>query len=184
MPYLRCASCGVLTYAPRKAWHPPCAGCGLPLDRGRQDVLAPRDRDRRLRELLRLTRELLDTDLALLSRIQDEHEVVHAADGDWAGLDPLGHVPVPLEDTICQRMLDGRIGHYVGDTAREERVRGLRIVDELGIRAWLGVPIEVADMQLYVLCCLAREARPSLGPREVKLLFGLAESVRAELGAP
>jgi hypothetical protein len=38
-------------------------------------------------------------------------------------------------------------------------------------------------MRLYVLCCLASESRPSLGQREVRLLAGLAESVRAELQA-
>jgi hypothetical protein len=32
-----------------------------------------------------------------------------------------------------------------------------------------------------VLCCLAREARPGIGERDVRLLLGLAESVRSEL---
>jgi hypothetical protein len=36
-------------------------------------------------------------------------------------------------------------------------------------------------MHLYILCCLDRETRPSLGEREVRLLSGLAESVRVEL---
>jgi hypothetical protein len=38
-------------------------------------------------------------------------------------------------------------------------------------------------MRLYVLCCLHRERRPSLGEKEVRLLSGLAESVRVELSA-
>ena len=53
----------------------------------------------------------------------------------------------------------------------------------LGVGAWLGVPIELSHAELYVLCCLASEARPSLGEREVRLLAGLAESVRATLEA-
>ena len=51
----------------------------------------------------------------------------------------------------------------------------------LGIGAYLGVPIRLEDMRLYVLCCLDRERRPSLGEKEVRLLSGLAESVRVEL---
>jgi GAF domain-containing protein len=88
---------------------------------------------------------------------------------------------VPLEDTLCQRLLEGRIGNYVRDAAADERVRDLAMARELGVRAWLGVPIQPSSTELYMLCCLAREVRPDLGDREVRLLRGLAESVLAEL---
>jgi GAF domain-containing protein len=90
---------------------------------------------------------------------------------------------VPLENTFCQRMLDGRIGNYVRDAKADARVSDLAMARHLGVRAWLGVPIQLSDMRLYVLCCLASEARPTIGEREVRLLAGLAESVRAELQA-
>lgn len=180
MPYLRCISCGVLTYAPRGAWQPRCAGCGLPLRSSTPGTIGPQDHERRLAELLRLTRELLDTEAALLTQIRNGREILRLFEGDWTGLDAPGGVSAPLEDTICVRMLDGRIGNYVRDTQADERVRDVAMVRELGIRAWLGVPVEAAGL-LYVLCCLARDTRPSIGEREVKLLLGLAESFRAEL---
>jgi GAF domain-containing protein len=52
---------------------------------------------------------------------------------------------------------------------------------QLAVGAYLGVPIRLEDMRLYVLCCLHHERQPSLGEKEVRLLSGLAESVRVEL---
>jgi GAF domain-containing protein len=140
------------------------------------------DGDRRLDRLLRMTRELVDTDIALLTEIRDGREVAQRVDGDWPGAQSLQQgASLPLEDTFCQRMLDGRIGNYVRDARSDPRVSDLAMARQLGIGAWLGVPIDISDTELYVLCCLARESRPSIGEREVRLLAGLAESVRAEL---
>jgi GAF domain-containing protein len=107
--------------------------------------------------------------------------VVRRAAGEWPGLDSLVGSSLPIEDTICQQLLEGRIGNVVADVQADIRVRHLAPAAEFGVGAWIGVPIEPADAELYMLCCLAREARPSFGEREVRLLRGLAESVRAEL---
>jgi GAF domain-containing protein len=141
------------------------------------------DPDRRLDHLLRMTRELLDTDVALLTEIRDGHETAKRVAGNWPHFEPLLGASLPLDETFCQRMLDGRIGNYICDAETDDRVNDLAMTRRLGIRSWLGVPIRLSDMELYVLCCLMRESRPSLGKREVRLLAGLAESVRAELEA-
>ncbi len=88
---------------------------------------------------------------------------------------------LPLEETFCRLMLEGRIGNVVSDTSTEPAVAEIELVRRLGARAYLGVPIRPSEAELYVLCCLACEARPSFGMREVRLLSGLAESVSAEL---
>ncbi|MGA9859352.1 MAG: GAF domain-containing protein [Solirubrobacteraceae bacterium] len=150
----------------------------------RPEMVSPaEDSYRRLDQLLRLTRELLDTDVALLTEIRDGREIAQRVAGDWPGRGSLQHASLPLESTFCQRMLDGRIGNYIRDARTDARVSALPMGRQLGVGAWLGVPIELSDMRLYVLCCLACESRPSLGDREVRLLLGLAESVRAELSA-
>jgi GAF domain-containing protein len=139
--------------------------------------------ERRLDALMRLTRDLLDGDVAVLTEIKDGHETARRAAGGWPGIDSFEGASSPLDETICQRMLQGRIGNYVRDAQGDHRVNVLPMVRELGIGAYLGVPIRVDDMRLYVLCCLHLESRPSLGEREVRLLSGLAESVRVELGS-
>jgi GAF domain-containing protein len=181
VPYVRCSTCDVLSYVSRSAPEVRCPECGVPLARADGTTVRSADRDRRLDRLLRLTRGLLDTDIALLTEIRDGREIAHRVDGDWPGAGSLQDASLPLEETFCQRMLDGRIGHYIRDARTDPRVSDLAIARQLGIGAWLGVPIDVSDTRLYVLCCLARESRPSIGEREVRLLAGLAASVRAEL---
>jgi GAF domain-containing protein len=177
VPYLRCPSCYMTSYAPRQGG--TCANCGTPLQR--PDTNGSGDFHRRLDTLLRLTRELLDADIAVLSEIRDGQETTLRTAGVWPSAEILEGFSAPLEDTICQRMLDGRIESFIRDVATDERLADLALPAELGIRGWIGVPIKPSDAELYVLCCLAREARPSLGAREVRLLRGLGESVQVEL---
>jgi len=181
VPYVRCSTCDVLSYAPRSAAEVRCPECGFPIVRADGTTVQSADRDRRLDRLLRMTRDLLDTDIALLTEIRDGREIARRVDGDWPGSGSLQDASLPLDETLCQRMLDGRIGHYVRDARTDPRVSDLAMAKQLGVGAWLGVPIDVSETRLYVLCCLARESRPSIGEREVRLLVGLAASVRAEL---
>jgi GAF domain-containing protein len=130
-------------------------------------------------ELAMLCREL-DMDSALVSEITGGREVVRwaAGEGDYAT------VSAALEETICARLLDGRIGPVVSDTTAEPSLNQLEPVRDGSIGAYLGVPFTTTDARLYVLCCLAREARPDLGERDVHFLRGLAESVRSHLESP
>jgi GAF domain-containing protein len=132
---------------------------------------------------MRLTRDLLDSDVAILTEISHGREIARRAAGEWPGMDSFEGASSPLEDTVCQQMLEGRIGNYIRDARGDDRVNHLPMVRQLGIGAYVGVPIRLDDIRLYVLCCLDRESRPSLGTREVRLLSGLAESVRVELSS-
>ena len=127
-------------------------------------------------ELAMLCREL-DMDSALVSEITGGREVVRwaAGAGDYAS------VSAALEETICARLLDGRIGPVVTDTKAEPSLNTLAAVRAGTIGSYLGVPFTTADARLYVLCCLAGEARPDLGDGDVHFLRGLAESVRSHL---
>ena len=174
----------MLSYLPRSAVGVTCPECGVAFAEAAADRPGGASPDDRLDALIHLTRDLLDADVALLTEIRDGREIARRAAGDWQPLTSRPGVSLPLSETFCQRMLDGRIGNYVRDAQADERVSDLAMARRLGVRAWIGVPIELSDMQLYVLCCLARESRPTLGERDVRLLLGLAESVRNELHGP
>ena len=135
----------------------------------------------RVNAIVRLTRDLMDMDVALLTEIDDGKEVARKAAGEWPGVGSLEGGAIPLDETFCKRMLEGRIGNVVTDVPNDARVRDLGMAQALGVAAWIGVPIELADARLYVLCCLAHEARPSLDERDLRMLRGLAESVAVEL---
>ena len=79
---------------------------------------------------------------------------------------------------MCERLLDGRIGSVVSDATLEPALNELEGVRNGTIRAYIGVPFETDRARAYVLCCLAREARPDLGEADVRFLQGVAESLR------
>ena len=174
MPYLTCASCGLRTYAVsegtcpscgtalRRPGHPPARGPPAPIPRAQ------------IRAKLAMACRELDVDTALLSEIRDGHEHVRWGAGETAFLG----VSAPLRDTVCERLLDGRIGNIVADTTLEASLNAMTVVQDGTIRSYIGVPFETDDARLYVLCCLAREARPDLGAADVRFLQGVAESLR------
>jgi GAF domain-containing protein len=116
----------------------------------------------------------LDADSALLSEIRGGNEHVRwgAGEADYVG------AVVPLRDTICERLLDGRIGAVVADATLEPSLNAMPAVQDGTIRSYIGVPFDTDDARAYVLCCLAREARPDLGEADVRFLQGVAESLR------
>jgi GAF domain-containing protein len=119
----------------------------------------------------------LAADTALLSEIRAGHEHVR-----WgAGEDGYVGAAVPLQHTVCERLLDGRIGSVVPDARLEGSLNEMAAVIDGTIRAYIGVPFETEDARAYVLCCLAREARPDLGEADVRFLQGVAESLRSLL---
>jgi GAF domain-containing protein len=176
MPYLSCPKCSLPTYCVSEG---TCPACGTPL-KARAGA-GPRptrygNGDAVQAELAMLCREL-DVDSALVSEITGGREVVRwaAGEGDYSSLS------AALQDTICQRLLDGRIGSLVPDTRAEPSLAPLELVRDGSIAAYLGVPFTTADARLYVLCCLAQETRPDLGEADVRFVRGLAESIRSLL---
>jgi GAF domain-containing protein len=86
----------------------------------------------------------------------------------------------PLRETLCKQLLDGRVGPVIADVAAEPVVGGLARVRESGIGACIGVPVPAGE-RLFVLCLMARDARPEIGPRELRVCEGLAATVTAVL---
>jgi hypothetical protein len=177
MPYLSCPSCNLPTYIVSEGI---CSACGAQLKASRAGA-GPRPtrggvEDSVRAELAMLCRELA-MDSALVSEITAGREVVRwaAGEGDWSA------VTLPLQDTVCQRLLDGRISSLVPDTAAEPSLAAIAEVRSGLVSAYLGVPFSTADARLYVLCCLAAEARPDLGEVDVRFVRGMAESIRSLL---
>lgn len=178
MPYVRCGSCGLTTFAVRAhASAPRCPGCDEVLV-GASTVGAPSDRE--VEATLALAREVLQMDVAMLTEIDVDREIARHVSGEWPGVGPLVGASLPLEETFCKRMLEGVITNVVADVPSDERVRDLQFARALGVGAWIGVPLTESLGRLYVLCCLAREAR-DLGDHDVQALRGFAEALSSRL---
>jgi hypothetical protein len=174
MPYLTCSSCGLPTYCVSEG---TCPACGTPLRRDRPPAGPLHPQEPEIHAKLAMARRELAADAALLSEIRDglEHVRWAAGDGGYAG------ACAPLRDTICERLLEGRIANVVADAAAEPRVSHLGAVRDGSVRGYIGVPFTTVDARVYVLCCLAREARPDLGEGDVRFLHGIVESLRPML---
>jgi hypothetical protein len=174
MPYLTCASCELRTYVVSEG---ACPSCGTVLRRTLPPA-GPRparpDRDGEVRAKLAMACRELNADAALLSEIRPGHEHVR-----WgAGETTFVGATVPLRDTVCERLLDGRIESVVADARLEPSLNTMSVVQDGTIRAYIGVPFQTENARAYVLCCLAREARPDLGAADGRFLQGVAESLR------
>jgi hypothetical protein len=177
MPYLTCSSCGLPTYCVSEG---TCPACGTPLRRDRPPAAPRHPHEPEILAKLSMARRELGADSALLSEIRDGREHVRwaAGEGGYAG------ASAPLRDTICERLLDGRIPNVVPDAASEPQLSHLQSVREGTVRGYIGVPFNTADARAYVLCCLACEARPDLGEGDLRFLHGLIESLRPLLEPP
>jgi GAF domain-containing protein len=126
---------------------------------------------------LDLARTVLGVDTAFLSVVGDHRETVLWAVGNGAFPQTVPGASVELDETICRHLLEGRIGELVPDVAADPVLCDLPLPRAAGVGAYMGVPLTGADARQYILCCLAREARPDLGEADVRFLRGLTESL-------
>ena len=181
MPYESCPECGLRTYYVSGEG---CPRCDTPL--GEPGPASPRvpewhaarEPQGAVERVLAVARRELKMDVALLSEVRDGREVVLWAVGNGRMPEVTAGAAAPLRDTICQRLLDGTIDNIVHDARADPRVRDLPVVRDSSLRAYVGVPLTGSAARRYVLCCLAREARPDLSDADVRFLRGLLESLR------
>ncbi|MET0928303.1 MAG: EAL domain-containing protein [Aeromicrobium sp.] len=133
--------------------------------------------------LLRLVREQLGMDVAFVTRFEGVHRRFRNVD---AGID-LGGVGAGFVDerehTFCQYIVDGRIGQVTPDASVLDLVRALPETTALGIRSYIGVPLQRDDGEAYgTLCVFSREADPDLGEREATVLRALAPVLMGIIG--
>lgn len=151
-----------------------CPRCGrlLRAPRTRSDAGADP-----IQRALALVREQLRVNVSFVSEIVDGREVVRHAAGDDSLPGFVAGAALPLADTICERLLAGRIGHLVADVAAEPALADLTWPARIGVNAYLGVPITSTSTRMYLLCCLARERRPDLGAADVEFVRSVAASL-------
>lgn len=129
-----------------------------------------------LQTVLRVVREHMGMDVAFLASIDDSKRIFRVV--DVAGSD----LPIqvcdsdPIEETYCQRIVDGRLPQLLPDASSNPISAALPITDELSIRAYMGVPVTLSDGHVYgTLCCYSNKPNETLNERDLGLLRAFAE---------
>jgi two-component system, cell cycle sensor histidine kinase and response regulator CckA len=104
----------------------------------------------------------------------------------FAGITGLPEVPaghrLPLSQTICRHVVDSGESLAVENTKTHPLGRSEVTLHELGIEAYLGVPLVTADGNVVgVLCTVDRQVR-EWSPRQIEIAEGLASAVMTEIG--
>ncbi|AMM23322.1 GAF domain-containing protein [Variovorax sp. PAMC 28711] len=132
--------------------------------------LRERGIDSAMNRLLKLMREELQMDVAFVSEFVGGERVMRYVDvGPRAeAIAPgLSH---PMDATLCQRVIDGRLPQVVPDLLALRETVDLPVFD-IEIRAHLSVPVQRHDGRIYgTLCCFSLNPDPSVGERHLRRL--------------
>jgi EAL domain-containing protein (putative c-di-GMP-specific phosphodiesterase class I) len=131
--------------------------------------------------VLGLARRHLGVEAAWLVSLRGEEQVFTHVDAGAARVAPRPGEVRELAGSYCARVLDGRLPPVVADTGAEPVTRQLPVTRELGIGAYVGVPVRNATGEVIgMLCCASSVARPELEHADLTVLELLA-GVVAEL---
>jgi PAS domain S-box-containing protein len=130
--------------------------------------------------LAKLTAQALGSPAALVSRLDSaQHELLFT--GSFGLPEILSGQRAVLSDTLCQHVLTTGGPVQVEDVPAHSQFGGAALVAELGIGAYLGVPLTAPDGELVgVICAIDREPRP-WSEQQLELLEGLGATVMTEI---
>lgn len=107
-------------------------------------------------EALHSVRTLLGMEVAFVSEFRDGRRIFRYVDCNrqFSPIQVGGSDPV--EETYCQRILDGRLPELLEDVVLNQEANSLPITADLGIGVYLGVPIRFSNGALYgTFCCFS-----------------------------
>lgn len=140
------------------------------------------DIHRLVSEVLQLVRDHLQMDVVFVSRFENGRRVFRHVEQDPARpLLTVGHSD-PLETSLCQRVVDGRMPELVRDVAR------LPDADELPplpfrIGAHLSTPLVLGNGEVYgTFCCFSFAPDETLTERDLKRLRMASELTARLIG--
>ncbi len=130
-----------------------------------------------LQDILKRVREFLKMDIAFVAEFVDGRRVFRQVDAHQPHQSFVtagdSHA---LEDTYCQRAIDGRLPLAIPNSRRNKEARELAATDALQIGCYLTAPIVLEGGVVYgTLCCYSHEPKDYLGQSEVAALEAVAK---------
>lgn len=133
-----------------------------------------------LQTLLRSVRQQLHLTVTFIAEFKNGQRVFQVINAD----DEFSRIQEgdsdPLEETYCQRIVDGRLPELIIDSARYEESRNLPVTHQLSIGSYLGVPIKLSTGILYgTFCGYTENSDPTLNQRDLAIMRVFADVTAA-----
>ncbi len=134
-----------------------------------------------LQRLLSAARLHLGMEVAFISEFREGRRVFRYVDeAERIDLLKVGNGD-PLDESYCQRVVDGRLPELIRDAQRVEEARKIPATEALGIGAHLSTPIRLKDGAVFgTFCAFSFHAEHTLNERDQALMRVFAD-IAAEL---
>jgi len=110
-------------------------------------------------------------DVAFVSQFAQDRLVFRALEGDAESFGWREGESFPIDESYCNRALDGRIPRVVPDARREDATKDLRVTSEADMGSYCAVPLVLSDGRLYgTLCCVSHASDPWLKERDLRIM--------------
>ena len=127
-------------------------------------------------DILHAIRQHLKMEVAFVAEFVNDQRIFRYVDSSWTK-NPV-HVGGggPLDESYCQRVVDGRLPELINDARVNPVAAELAATFDIPVGAHMSVPIHLSDGSIYgTFCCFSRGTDTSLNPRDLSLMRVLAE---------
>lgn len=129
-------------------------------------------------ETLHSVRTLLGMQVAFVSEFKDGQRIFRYVDTDWPDSPLCVGGGNPLEESYCQRVVDGRLPQVIQDATQLPEALTLPVTRALPVGAHLSVPIRFSDGRIYgTYCCFSTYPDHTLGERDGRIMRLFADMV-------
>lgn len=139
---------------------------------------SPQQIDEIVSDALHSVRSLLGMQVAFVSEFRDGARIFRHVDAETGFSAVKVGAWDPLDESYCQRVVDGRLPQLIQDACKEPAALALAVTTQLPVGAHLSVPIRFKDGHIYgTFCCFSTYADPSLNGRDLGTLRLFADFV-------
>lgn len=127
--------------------------------------------DETVLETLHSVRTLLGMEVAFVSEFKGGRRIFRHVDSECNAIPVKVGSSDPLEDSYCQRVVDGRLPELIQDAMQNSEACTLASTKSVPVGAHLSVPIRFGNGRIYgTFCCFSRTPDYTLNDRDIRAL--------------
>jgi len=133
--------------------------------------------DAQIRNVVEIVRRHLDMDVAFVSEFLDGQRVFRQVDARGASPIAVGGSD-PLEESYCQRIVDGRLPELIPDACENAEALTLAATRAVPVGAHISVPLTMPDGSVFgTFCCFSFAPDATLNERDLSIMRAFAAIV-------